>query len=94
MTDPNAPLAAEFDVMVRADLKGQGLGYRLMMEILAHARQRGLRTVEGYILRENTTMLHMARELGFAMSSAEGGVLRVAVEVSSPRLTQALEGSS
>ena len=57
--------AAEFAVLVRSDMKGRGLGYRLMTAILDYGRQRGLKRVYGEILRENATMLRMARELGF-----------------------------
>jgi acetyltransferase len=57
--------AAEYAVMVRSDLKGQGLGYQLMTEILNYARARGIKRVFGDVLRENRTMLLMAEELGF-----------------------------
>ena len=59
------PDTAEYDIMVRSDYKGHGLGYRLMQEILAEARRRKLKAVEGYIMRENKTMVIMAREHGF-----------------------------
>jgi acetyltransferase len=56
---------AEYAVMVRSDLKGQGLGYQLMTDILDYARSRGIKRVFGDVLRENRTMLIMAEELGF-----------------------------
>ena len=56
---------AEYGVMVRSDLKGIGLGYRLMEEIIAYARSRGIQHIFGEVLRENTTMLTMCDELGF-----------------------------
>jgi len=55
---------AEFAIIVRTDLKGHGLGHALMVEMLKLARAQSLRTVEGDVLRENTTMLHMVRDLG------------------------------
>ncbi len=74
--------AAEFAVMVRSDLKGRGIGFELMTEILAHARRRGLKRVFGEILRENTTMLRMADELGFVMSPTEAAqVVRATIEL-------------
>jgi len=57
----------EFAVMVRSDMKGRGLGYQLMREMLAWAKARGLRRVRGDVLRENATMLRMVRELGAAL---------------------------
>jgi len=64
VADPDGE-TAEYAVMVRSDLKGQGLGYRLMTAILDYARGRGIRRVFGDVLRENRTMLAMAQELGF-----------------------------
>lgn len=56
---------AEYAVLVRSDLKGKGLGYLLMQEILAYAKSRGIKEVFGEVLRENTSMLALCRELGF-----------------------------
>ncbi len=74
---PEAAATAEFDVMVRADFKQRGLGYRLMTEILRSARQRGLETITGTILRDNYAMLQMTHELGFATEAVEDDVARV-----------------
>ncbi|MET0329554.1 MAG: GNAT family N-acetyltransferase [Luteimonas sp.] len=57
----------EYGIMVRSDLKGAGLGWRLMRIMIEYARWQGLRVVEGQVLRENTTMLAMCRQLGFAI---------------------------
>lgn len=59
----------EYGIMVRSDLKGAGLGWRLMGIMIEYARWQGLRVVEGQVLRENTTMLAMCRQLGFAITS-------------------------
>jgi acetyltransferase len=64
VADPNNE-NAEYAVMVRSDLKGQGLGFQLMTDILNYARSRGIAHVFGDVLRENTTMLGMAKDLGF-----------------------------
>jgi acetyltransferase len=60
---------AEYAVLVRSDVKGQGLGWLLMQTILEYARSEGLRRIEGQVLNENTTMLTMCRELGFTIST-------------------------
>ena len=57
----------EFAILVRSDLKGRGLGWLLMQQIIDYARSEGIKTIEGQILRENSTMLAMCRELGFAI---------------------------
>jgi acetyltransferase len=55
----------EYGIMVRSDLKGAGLGWRLMEEMIEVARWMGLEAIEGQVLRENSTMLSMCRQLGF-----------------------------
>jgi acetyltransferase len=64
ITDPDN-LRAEFAVLVRTDMKGQGLGEALMRKIIAYCRQRGTREIVGDILRENQAMRTLAAELGF-----------------------------
>lgn len=59
----------EYAVLVRSDVKGRGLGYLLMQLIIEYARAEGLETIEGQVLRENTTMLAMCRELGFEVAA-------------------------
>jgi acetyltransferase len=55
----------EYAILMRSDLKGLGLGWELMCLMIEWAKAEGLRTVEGQVLRENTTMLEMCRRLGF-----------------------------
>jgi len=61
--------AGEYAVLVRSDLKGHGLGWRLMELIIEYARAAGLRRIEGQVLSENTLMLKMCGELGFEIIS-------------------------
>ncbi len=58
----------EYAILVRSDLKGHGLGWQLMQLIVEYARAEGLSRIEGQVLRENTTMLQMCEELGFAIT--------------------------
>ena len=59
--------SGEFAILVRSDLKGRGLGWLLMQQIINYARSEGLKRIEGQILHDNSTMLAMCRELGFAI---------------------------
>jgi acetyltransferase len=78
----------EFAVMVRSDVKGRGLGYALMRDILAYARERELKCVFGDVLSENKTMLAMARELGFSIvQGATPGIVKVRLELASANPT-------
>jgi acetyltransferase len=56
---------AEFAVMVRSELKGQGLGRVLMQALLDYAAARGTQQIVGHVLRENRAMLALAKSLGF-----------------------------
>lgn len=58
---------AEYALMVRSDLKRQGLGRLLMQALLDYAASRGTQRIVGYVLRENLAMLSLLRHLGFEM---------------------------
>lgn len=64
---------AEFAVIVRSDLKGQGLGRVLMDKLIQYARTRGTPRLVGIVLRENHDMLALARHLGFTLEPARPG---------------------
>jgi acetyltransferase len=70
---------AEYAVLVRSDLKGCGLGWRLMQHLIAYAKAEELEQLDGAVLADNTSMLQMCRELGFAIEAEPGdpGVRRV-----------------
>ena len=71
--------AAEYGVLLRSDLKGRGLGWKLMELAIEYARAEGLQRIEGQVLGENTAMLRMCRELGFSVEHEpdSGGIYRV-----------------
>lgn len=58
----------EYAILVRSDLKGRGLGWLLMQLLIEYARAEGIRTIQGQVLSENTTMLRMCKELGFEIT--------------------------
>jgi acetyltransferase len=59
----------EYAILLRSDLKGRGLGWLLMQMMIEYARAEGLKTIEGQVLSENTTMIAMCRELGFTVTT-------------------------
>jgi acetyltransferase len=59
----------EYAILLRSDLKGRGLGWTLMQLIIEYARSEGLKTISGDVLRENTVMLEMCRNLTFEVKS-------------------------
>ena len=57
--------SCEFSLVVAEDMKGRGLGSRLMEAIIDAARERGLAEIVGLVLRGNSAMLKLMRGLGF-----------------------------
>ena len=55
----------EYGILIRSDIKGHGLGWQLMNQLIAYARAEGVAEVSGMVLAENRTMIDMARKLGF-----------------------------
>lgn len=75
---------AEYSIILRADLKGQGLGYALMKKIIAYLRNQRTGEVFGYVLRDNLGMLALAEELGFERKPGpEPAVVEVALNLES-----------
>jgi acetyltransferase len=75
----------EYAILLRSDLKGQGLGWALMQRLIELATHAGLRTLHGQVLRDNSGMLEMCRQLGFSLMADPGDptVVRVELSVSS-----------
>ena len=57
--------SVEHSVHIAADARGQGLGRRLMTELLARAEQSDVHVVVGAIEAENQASLNLHRTLGF-----------------------------
>ncbi len=74
----------EYAILVRSDLKGRGLGWRLMQHLIDYAKAEGLKELYGSVLTDNRTMLRMCRELGFTIESEPGdeSIRRVVLRLS------------
>jgi acetyltransferase len=57
--------SAEFAVVVADEWHGRGVGRILMERVIASARKRGLKRLEGIVLRANQGMLKFSVQLGF-----------------------------
>ncbi|MEO5735083.1 MAG: bifunctional acetate--CoA ligase family protein/GNAT family N-acetyltransferase [Rubrivivax sp.] len=73
VADPDN-IEAEFGIVVRSDLKGGGLGERLLRKLADHQRARGTQVLIATVLADNHRMLALAHDLGFAVGerSADG----------------------
>ena len=83
MSDPDGK-RAEFAILVGDPWQGKGVGARLLERCLTIAKKRGIETVWGIVLHENTGMLTLARKLGFKVSrSDDPGELEVTIDLKS-----------
>ncbi|QZQ51127.1 bifunctional acetate--CoA ligase family protein/GNAT family N-acetyltransferase [Erwinia persicina] len=75
---------AEFSVLVRSDLKGLGLGRRLLEKMIIYTRQHGLQQLNGITMPNNRGMVTLARKLGFAVDvQMEDGIVGLSLHLQS-----------
>jgi acetyltransferase len=69
---------AEFAIVVRSDVKGQGLGRILLDKMIRYCNSRGTGKLVGQVLPDNHAMLHLAKSLGFkSRALPEGDAVEV-----------------
>jgi RimJ/RimL family protein N-acetyltransferase len=61
--------SCEFAITVSTAFGGVGLATALMTSLIDEATRRGLKSMEGFVLAENHSMLRLARRLGFSISA-------------------------
>ncbi len=84
MSDPDNE-RAEFAVVVRSDLKGTGLGRKLMLKMIRYCRARGTGQIIGQVLTDNTRMLKFVESLGFKrLRLVEGDIVEVMLDLRAP----------
>ena len=58
-------VSGEYAIIVRSDVKGQGIGWALLSHLIGYAESEGLRDLHGDVLATNSRMLQMCRDMGF-----------------------------
>ena len=61
--------SCEFAVTVASEFGGTGLATRLMTTLIDEAKRRGQKEMEGLVLKQNQSMLRLAKRLGFRVES-------------------------
>lgn len=75
ISDPDN-VDAEFAVLVRSDLKGLGLGRKLLEKLIGYTRDHGLERLNGITMPNNQGMVALARKLGFVVDiQLEDGIV-------------------
>jgi RimJ/RimL family protein N-acetyltransferase len=63
----------EFAVTIADDWRGAGIASRMLRALIEDARSQGWEQMEGYVLASNSSMLRLARRLGFEAGPSEEG---------------------
>lgn len=61
----------EFSLSVSDSHTAHGIGTHLMLDLIGHAKENGLQEMVGYVLSNNSKMLHLVTELGFKISTID-----------------------
>lgn len=64
---------AEVALLVRSDLKGQGLGSLLLGRLITRCRMRGVSRLMGEVMWHNNRMLRLAARYGFRCEAVDDG---------------------
>jgi acetyltransferase len=79
-------IRAEFSVVVRDDLRGEGLGRTLLRKMIRYCRERGTLEIVGSVLPDNKPMLQLAQKLGFKCHLDEANdVMTLRLRLRKPR---------
>ncbi|MBM3071430.1 protein lysine acetyltransferase [Lelliottia sp. RWM.1] len=83
ISDPDN-IDAEFAVLVRSDLKGLGLGRRLLEKLISYTRDHGLLRLNGITMPNNRGMVTLARKLGFDVDiQLDEGIVALTLDLTS-----------
>jgi len=68
----------EFAITVQSSFGGVGLATTLLTALIDAARTRGLKAMEGFVLKVNAPMLRVAQRLGFSVAAdPDDGAIRI-----------------
>ncbi len=74
---------AEFSVIVGDPWQGQGIGAQLLLNLIDIARQYGIQTIWGTVLRENRQMLNLGKRCNFQIkNNLEEGTCELSIDLS------------
>lgn len=81
VSDPDN-IDAEFSVLVRSDLKGLGLGRRLLDKMIDYATEHGLQRLTGITMPNNQGMITLARKLDFDVDiQIQDGIVNLSLKL-------------
>ena len=73
--------SAEFAVQVAEDFRGAGLGMKLVDVLIGIGREKGLNSINGIALKENSSIINLATRLGFEVSRYDVDQVKLVLEL-------------
>ncbi|PKO25853.1 MAG: GNAT family N-acetyltransferase [Betaproteobacteria bacterium HGW-Betaproteobacteria-8] len=61
--------SCDFALVIADSMRGKGLGYKLMTALMDAARSKGLKVMEGEVLKNNASMLKLMKRLNFSIEA-------------------------
>jgi len=84
VSDPDN-IDAEFSILVRSDLKGKGLGRRLLEKMIDYTTDHGLQRLSGITMPHNSGMITLAHKLGFEVDvQYQDGIVNLSLMLNQP----------
>ncbi len=83
VTDPDN-MIAEFAIIVRSDIKGQGLGPILLRKLIDYCRSRGTKELVGEALTSNQRVIGLTRRFGGTVTHSDTGTIILKFNLLSP----------
>jgi acetyltransferase len=77
--------SAEAALLVRSDLKGEGLGSMLLGSLIARCRDWGVARIMAEVIRRNSRMLRLAKKYGFRCESVHEDTCQLVLDLNSYR---------
>ena len=62
--------SCDFALVIADRMRGKGLGHKLMTALMDAARSKGLKVMEGEVLKSNTSMLKLMQRLNFSIEAS------------------------
>ena len=79
---------AEYAILIRSDMKGQRLGWKLMEKIVRYSRSRGTKRIVGLVLANNRKMLDLVHRMGFESRKVpDDDIMEVELDLREPAPT-------
>ncbi|KAL9189320.1 hypothetical protein ACHAXT_011810 [Thalassiosira profunda] len=86
LTKEHGRNTAEFSMLVADGYQGEGIGGKLLRELIEHGKSEGLDAIEAVVMTTNRAMIHVAEQCGFeSILDKDEGVVRQYLDLRNPQ---------